>query len=523
MIKFKKDTATLLKISAERQKEGDMIGAISVLLTDKPYSIANNEMYYKIGQLYLQSKNYNLAVYNFLKYSQFASSRGKCKAYNAIGYAFLLEGKKFLADNFFNEQLEISYKQVCDYSEQMYDFFTKEHSEVKKFVPIKKSEEEISYHLGSLLMSQEKYEEAIEEFNKIKSGAFLGKSIFYKGMSYFLMNDTVKGLANMREYFMHFTPSVSDYLDFINLLSVNQMTEREYYIEELLKLKPKTAKESFYIAEMLFSYTEKYQTILEYLSDFNKDYPYSESAFCLKGLTYKYMGEKEKAFEEIKKAYLITHGAKYKYFLHHLDDKNYYNYPQTIKKEYQEKLVDLFSKPQQLTMLQAQEMVDYAIEFCDDTFWMMLISLLGDCKKNFTQYFLKELLIMPKAPLVSKVFAIEQLCLKGETGKLGIFEAEGFNVIELFDASVFKNPEFFKAYCKAYSRVAIFAKKEFINKAIKLESKLSLKGYEQIKHNDLVGLIICYGFNNSIKAPFYKSIYSSKAKINKLIKEYELF
>ncbi len=523
MIEFKKDLTTLLKISSDREKEGDIIGAVSILLNDKPYPLSQIEVYYKLGQLYLESKNYNLAIYNFLKYSQFASKKGRCKAYNAIGYAFLLDDNKYLANNFFNEQLEISYKQACDYSEQMYDFFTEEDASLKRFRAIKKSEEELSYQTASLLMTQEKYGEAIEELNKIKTGSFLGKSLYFKGMCYFLMDDTVKGLANMREYFNHFTPSVPEYLDLINLLSVNKMTERDYYIEELLKVKPKTAREYFYIAEMLFTYTEKYEKILEYLAEFKKEFPYSESAFCLKGLVYKFMGDKEKALSEIKKAYLLTHGAKYKYLMHNLGEKDYYNYPQSIKKDYQTKLLEMFEKPQKLTVEDAHELVDYAIEFCYDTFWMMLITLLGDCKKKFTQFYLKELLIVPKAPIPSKIFAIEQLCLKGVEGKLGIFEAEGFNTIELFSLSAFKNQEFKKAYAKAFSRVAVFAKIEFYNRAKELEEKLSLKGMENIKYNDLVGLIICYGFKNSIKAPFYKSLSSSKQTINKLIKEYELF
>ena len=404
----------------------------------------------------------------------------------------------------------------------MYDFFTEEEGKIKRFRPIKKSSEELFYQKASIFMTEEKYAEAIEELDKIKSGPYLGKGLYFKGMCYFLMDDTVKGLANMREYFNHFSPSVPEYLDLINLLSANNMSEREYYIEELLKVKPKTARENFYIAEMLFTYTEKYDIILDYLAEFNKEFPYSESAFCLKGLVYKFMGDKQKALGEIKKSYLLTHGAKYKYLMQNLEEKEYYNYPQSIKKEYQNKLIDLYEKPQRLTVKDAHELLDYAIEFSDDTFWMMLISLLGDCKKKFTQFYLKELLIVPKAPLPCKIFAIEQLCLKGVQGKLGIFEAEGFNVIELFSLSSFCSEQFVKAYCKAYSRVAVFAKSEFYTKAIELENKLSIKGFESVKHNDLVGLIICYCFNNSIKAPFYKSLGSSKTKINALIKEYEL-
>jgi len=523
LIVLKKDKNTLLKISNERKSKGDIIGAVSVLLNDKPYAKKDIEIYYALGKLYLESKNYNLAIYNFLKYSQFADKKGRCKAYNAIGYAFLLEKNKFLANNFFNEQLEISYKQECDFSAEMYDFFTEEEKEINKFKAVKQSEDELIFQKASYFMTIDKYQDAIDGFNQIKnSSKFYGQSLYYKGIAYFLLEDKQKGLANLREYFNHFSPSVSEYLDFINLLSANNMSERDYYIEELLKVTPKTAKEYFYIAETLFTYTDKYEKILEYIDEYNKEFPYSESAFCLKGLVYKFMGDKDLARSEIKKAYLLTHGAKYKYLMHNLDKKDYFNYPKCIKKDYQNKLIDLFEKPQKLTVEGASELVEYATEFSDDTFWMMLIALLGDCKKKFTEYYLKELLIVPKAPIPAKISAIEQLSLKGVVGKLGIFDIDGFNVIELFSQEKIQTEKFRQAYCKAYSRVAIFAKNEFFDKCIKLEQKLIKKGFEGIKQADLVGLIICYGFNNSIKAPFYKTIYSSKAKINKLLKEYEL-
>jgi len=51
MIKFKKDTQTKLKISKERYNSGDVIGALSVLFSDKPYGKGELDLYYEQAKI----------------------------------------------------------------------------------------------------------------------------------------------------------------------------------------------------------------------------------------------------------------------------------------------------------------------------------------------------------------------------------------------------------------------------------------------------------------------------------------
>ena len=330
MIKFKKDTQTKLKISKQRYNSGDVIGALSVLFSDKPYGKGELDLYYEQAKIYLKEQNYNAAIEILLLYVQLGNKRERCNGLNALGYAFLQLNNYVLADAFFNFQLDVSLKQVCDYDDEMYDYFSKEDKKKNtqnKFKVVKLYEEE--FKEGFLNLELEEYNKSLDYFKKIpSSSSYYLESIYYKAKIYFALNENEKGLAYLREYFnLNKKPSVFSYYEFINILAEKEMQEYKYYLHELLNINKYDGKDNLLVADLVFKFTDNYTQVISLLDEYEKTVKISTITLSLRGIAHLYNNDLENAKKYVKQAYLYSNLSKYRHILKDTSKKSFILYP----------------------------------------------------------------------------------------------------------------------------------------------------------------------------------------------------
>jgi len=288
MIKFKRDKQTLIKISNKRLQEGDNIGAVSILHSDKPYSKENLDIYYHQALIYIKHENYNAAIDTLLLYVQLVNKSKKCKAYNALGYCFLKQKNYVLADSFFNLQLSISVKNRCDFDDEMYEYFYTSENKGKKekfkvIIPYQKE-----FNEGLLNFELAEYDKALENFNQIPYGSkFYADCLGLKSKIFFCKNQNEKGLAYLREYFSQKKEvSAYTYYEFITILAERDMQEYNYYLHELETKANLESNAHLLLADMYFKYTSNYDLVINHLDLYEKDVKISPITLSLKGLAY---------------------------------------------------------------------------------------------------------------------------------------------------------------------------------------------------------------------------------------------
>ncbi|HBF44856.1 MAG TPA: hypothetical protein DDW16_04480, partial [Clostridiales bacterium] len=166
MIEFKKDVTTLIKISDERRDNGDLIGAISVLLNDCLYFKKDSIIYKKLGELYLLTGDYDSSAFNYLKYADLCPSKERKEAILEAIIA-CIRGER---DKFAVSLLEEFWKFFSNgenvYQEEIYDFLNSvELKEKPKFKLVEKDKRFKNFNKGVQAYYEKDYEKAIEELS----------------------------------------------------------------------------------------------------------------------------------------------------------------------------------------------------------------------------------------------------------------------------------------------------------------------------------------------------------------------
>lgn len=518
MIKIKKDKQTLLNISKQRQKKGDIIGAISILHSDKPYSKDNLELYYQKALIYIEQKNFNSAIDCLLLFAQLGNNKQKCKAFNAIGYSFLQKKNHLLADAFYNLQLDISVKQRCDFDDQMYEHFYKQDNKTK-FKKVFPYEEE--FKDAVLVFELEEFDKALETFNLIPSTSnYYQEVLFYKAKIFFRQKQYKKAIAYFQEY-DNITKDIPiyNYYEIISLLAEKDMQEYNYYLNNLLNQKSFQGRDNLLVADLVFKLTDNYDLVLEYLDEYEKQVKISPVSLSLRGLAYLYSNNIDKAKEYIKKAYLYSNLSKFKHMLKDMSKEAFIMYPTNLVVEYTNYLHKQINKQKisKVNYSTLKDIFEIAIDINKKEFWQLLLDYLEKIRFKTASFYLKYLLIIPEVELYIKVRAKRILATNGFIGSLIEFGKIPTRA-PFIKLDKFKTDKFKESFIGAYTALFILTNPIYVRKALGLEEKIQDK-IQDFTTKELSAMLMCYLLKDRLRAKSYKDLFGvSKGRIREILK-----
>lgn len=541
MKKLKKNVDELIKISDERAAKGDLIGAISVLLNDCLYSKKHCIVYKKLGDLYLKSGDCASALYNYLKYIESCPQKMRSEAYQSAGIACIKSGRDKLALDFFNEQLLASKGDECFYNDEVTDFLSRiEEKEKKpKFKLIDKTGTEELFEEGLKAFYFDDYYSAIDCFSKIpKESKFYEKALFDLALSYSAIEENERAIKKMDEYFKNYSPTVSQYCTYINMLSYlatkGEVSKRKVtnYFNKLYEIKITDNSDYFEIAQLIVSNTEDYDKVLFYVNKYLENDPFDDEALFIKGMSLLFLGKTDVGVAAIKKAYLLTHNCKYKYVLEkqreiESENGNDYSeivyYPHILLEDYLDWVrgyVDEVLNANDITESELLNLINYAKIVNLDEFWRFIIGLLRVGEKKFFNEAFADVLLCDNVNVEVKSCIIEELVFNGFEGERGVFFTDFYSRLYLFSSTCFKTRLFRASYSYICGRFPVMVDKAFIERAKVFEENYCESGISCSKE-ELAGAIFyyCNEFGDKCETNFFKNLKTSKRKSKQLAKE----
>lgn len=534
MKKFIKNVDTIINLSEERKLQGDLIGAISVLLNDCLYSKKSAIVYKKLGELYILTGDYDSALYYFLKYVEVCPKKDIGEGYQLAGTACIKNGKNKLALGFFNEQWECDGTREYNYSDEVVDFLNsmEELEKRPRFTAVKKGKDCDFYEEGAGLYYAKAYESALDRFSMIKSNSkYYGKALYKSALCYFMLDESSKAVKKFEEYFNNFSPTVEQYCCYINVLDVisfdkpSYKKKRDLYLNKLYSKKITDNYDNYYIAEFSVSLFNDYEKALKYLNTYLKEEPYDDGALFIKGMCLYCSDKKEEGINYVKKAYLLTHYCKYKYVLTELrkglENDNYkidkvFSYPENEVERYEARLNACLNDETEfnsLTESELLELVDFSVFVDKQDFWELFLKVLSKGKKRYFIDILADILIEPQVDVEIKSIVIENLVYNGYSGERGILFPDYFVKVQLFPADLFIDKAYKRAYSYVCGKFPVMIDEAFIIKVKELEDKYLFTRIN-CKLEDLAGAIFYYAndFGKKCNVGFFRVLGTNKKR-----------
>lgn len=518
VIQFDKNENRYIKLAENRENDGDLIGALSMLFSAERIN-PSYKVYSKIADIYTQMELLELANKYWYKFIFCAPEDEVSVAYEELAVNYFYLDNLWASGYYLHKKLTIDgYISRDDLEKDVMDFFTGE--EIKKYnyrivYPYDKANYSLEIKNAKRALRSGAFKEAIESLKKLPKPCHDQETLGDFSLAY-LMTDQFENAEELcRQSIEEFGESVGAYCNLSTLYDLKEDQDKaDYYYKKALSLRKGDQDEPYKIATCSIERGD-HQTSLECLEKILKERPYEIPMRFFYAVALLNLGKYESAVREFATIYKQDPKdfvIKYYFDLaKKIQDKKISEKTLPLKYvkeiphkqviEWNKKIREMAKTPEKFTgelkKKETEKILVWGLDSANEQIIRASAMLLSSkSTKKFSQIAL-EILLDPHAQLETKRLLLYALILKGYKGKIGVIIGSYYGNFIQKTLSCEKDRDgglYFSAYALCVSRMIFYGLEDLTkisqsaNKVYKsLRSQIS---DAEVNNEELAGLIL---------------------------------